>query len=52
MPSACLSKGTLNQLKRVACQQLPTVRHTHVLEALARAVGQRNFAALTSKLAA
>ncbi|WP_166742083.1 hypothetical protein [Burkholderia cepacia] len=52
MPSAFLSKGTLNQLKRVACQQLPTVRHTHVLEALARAVGQRNFAALTSKLAA
>ncbi|VWC80468.1 hypothetical protein BLA39750_01160 [Burkholderia lata] len=52
MPSVFLSKDTFNQLKRVARQQLPSVRHTHVLEALARAVGQSNFAALTSKLAA
>ncbi|PRD92308.1 hypothetical protein [Burkholderia contaminans] len=51
MPSVFLSKDTFNQLKRVARQQLPSVRHTHVLEALARAVGQSNFAALTSKLA-
>lgn len=51
MPSAFLSRNSFNQLKRAARQQLPGVQHAHVLEALARALGQNNLAALNAKLA-
>lgn len=51
MPSAFLSRNSFNQLKRAARQQLPGVQHAHVLEALARALGHNNLAALNAKLA-
>lgn len=51
MPSAFLSRNSFNQLKRAARQQLPGVQHSHVLEALARALGHNNLAALNAALA-
>ena len=50
MPSAFLSRKSFNQLKRAARQQLPGVQHAHALEALARALGQNNLAALNTRL--
>jgi hypothetical protein len=51
MPSVSLSRNSFNQLKRAARQQLPGVQHAHVLEALARALGHNNLAALNARLA-
>lgn len=51
MPSAFLSRNSFNQLKRAARQQLPGVQHAHVLEALSRALGHNNLAALNARLA-
>lgn len=51
MPSAFLSRNSFNHLKQAARQQLPGVQHAHALEALARALGQNNLAALKERLA-
>ena len=48
MTSIILQADTLDRLKRDARRQLPDVKHSHVLEALAAALGFKSWAASTS----
>jgi hypothetical protein len=50
MPSFFLTPAVFSSFKRASRAQLPEVRHTHVLEALARAFGFNTLAALQSQL--
>lgn len=50
LPHAVVSLSSLNALKTIARRQLPGVKHAHVLESLAAALGENNWAALNAKL--
>jgi hypothetical protein len=50
MTSIILKADTLERLKRAARRQLPTVKHSHILEALGRALGFKSYAALCTHL--